>query len=270
MYFADPVQHPWETCSGTDTSGWGKTAWVLFWSSPVPGRADHLIARSNWMAKRSMAAQAGAQAVQRGRPVRRRQRIASDQIAQAKRLLDSVRSARPSSTDSRPRRWADAVVSHHRGPLAVVLSPCGVGAAAGSPSGTGPGPVLNPRTLRTGLAALRPGRRHRAGRDPGPCRHGLRRAGRVAAGHRSLHDDRLPGRLRDLRPSGSWSSGPDSSVSPLILVASPRWSSSETRQRHRVGGDAGGAGRPDRDRPGESPSSASWPICSRARSGSAT
>ena len=74
-----------------DTSGWGKAAWVLFLViAPSLAALIYLIARGNGMAKRSMAAQADAQkqfneyvqsVAGSGSP--------SDQIAQAKQLLDS-------------------------------------------------------------------------------------------------------------------------------------------------------------------------------------
>ena len=74
-----------------DTSGWGKAAWVLFLViAPFLAALIYLIARGNGMAKRSMAAQADAQKLFNeyvqsvagsGSP--------SDQIAQAKQLLDS-------------------------------------------------------------------------------------------------------------------------------------------------------------------------------------
>ncbi|HMX07706.1 MAG TPA: SHOCT domain-containing protein [Microthrixaceae bacterium] len=74
-----------------DTSGWGKAAWVLFLViAPFLAALIYLIARGNGMAKRSMAAQADAQkqfneyvqsVAGSGSP--------SDQIAQAKQLLDS-------------------------------------------------------------------------------------------------------------------------------------------------------------------------------------
>ena len=74
-----------------DTSGWGKAAWVLFLViAPFLTALIYLIARGNGMAKRSMAAQADAQkqfneyvqsVAGSGSP--------SDQIAQAKQLLDS-------------------------------------------------------------------------------------------------------------------------------------------------------------------------------------
>ena len=74
-----------------DTSGWGKAAWMLFLViAPFLAALIYLIARGNGMAKRSMAAQADAQkqfneyvqsVAGSGSP--------SDQIAQAKQLLDS-------------------------------------------------------------------------------------------------------------------------------------------------------------------------------------
>ncbi len=74
-----------------DTSGWGKAAWVLFLViAPFLAALIYLIARGNGMAKRSMAAQADAQkqfneyvqsVAGSGSP--------TDQIAQAKQLLDS-------------------------------------------------------------------------------------------------------------------------------------------------------------------------------------
>ena len=74
-----------------ETSGWGKAAWVLFLViAPFLAALIYLIARGNGMAKRSMAAQADAQkqfneyvqsVAGSGSP--------SDQIAQAKQLLDS-------------------------------------------------------------------------------------------------------------------------------------------------------------------------------------
>lgn len=74
-----------------DTSGWGKAAWVLFLViAPFLAALIYLIARGNGMAKRSIAAQADAQkqfneyvqsVAGSGSP--------SDQIAQAKQLLDS-------------------------------------------------------------------------------------------------------------------------------------------------------------------------------------
>ena len=74
-----------------DTSGWAKAAWVIFLVfAPFLTALIYLIARGNGMAKRSMAAQADAQkqfneyvqsVAGSGSP--------SDQIAQAKQLLDS-------------------------------------------------------------------------------------------------------------------------------------------------------------------------------------
>ncbi|MBS1836739.1 MAG: SHOCT domain-containing protein [Actinobacteria bacterium] len=74
-----------------DTSGWAKAAWVIFLVlAPFLTALIYLIARGNGMAKRSMAAQADAQK-QFNEYVQTvaTQGSATEQIAQAKQLLDS-------------------------------------------------------------------------------------------------------------------------------------------------------------------------------------
>ena len=74
----------------------------------------------------------------------------------------------------------------------------------------------------TFVAALRPRGGHRAGSDPRAAGDGVRRARRRPGGERPVHDDRLSGRLRGLRPLQDPGAGPDSSVAPLIFAAIAR------------------------------------------------
>ncbi len=103
-----------------------------------------------------------------------------------------------------------------------------------------------PRPIRS----TRPGGGSRAGRDPGPTGNGLRGARRAAGGHRPLHDDRLPGRLRPLRAFA----GPGARARLLDLAPDPRFDHAPAgRGRSGVGDRPGGHARdlrrPDRDRP---------------------
>ena len=69
------------------------------------------------------------------------------------------------------------------------------------------------RTYQRGWLRQGPRRRPGALRAPRAAGHGLRRARRAAAGHRSLHLDPLPARLRHLRPVAH----------PRARARTPRW-----------------------------------------------
>ena len=56
-----------------------------------------------------------------------------------------------------------------------------------------------PANVSALVAASGSGGRCGAGGDPRSAGNGLRRVGRASGGHRSVHDDRLPGRLRGVR-----------------------------------------------------------------------
>ena len=101
------------------------------------------------------------------------------------------------------------------------------------------------------MAPRRPRGRGRPGCDPRPAGHGLRRARRAAPGHRPLHHDRLPRRLRADGPSRILVLGPDSSVSPLIFAAiMPLVVTRRSVHGDRARRDDGRDGRADPDRPG--------------------
>ena len=90
----------------------------------------------------------------------------------------------------------------------------------------------------------------RARRDPRAAGDGLRGARRPAGGHRPLHDDRLPGRLRALRALA----GPGARARLLDLAADPRLDHAAAGRRgpgvgDRPGGHARDLRRADRDRP---------------------
>ena len=100
-----------------------------------------------------------------------------------------------------PKGLRRAGLPVHVHPDAVLNQPGHVSTPSRSPQ---PDPVVRPRpdgdhVVPAGLAGQGRRRRPRAVRAARAAGHGLRRAGRAAAGHRPVHLDPLPARVRGLR-----------------------------------------------------------------------
>ena len=109
------------------------------------------------------------------------------------------RRSRTRRPDSPPVELPEAATAGRRGRASAALDPDAVLMPADRRVERWVPGVRAARTLRPIVAAFGRRRRRRARGDPGPAGHGVRRARRAAGGHRPLHDDRLPRRLRAVR-----------------------------------------------------------------------